>query len=121
YQYLPLLAIAGQPCESFSGCEDCTSHEGCGFCATTGKCETLDVSGATITGCPASKVALWPGSCSGFCEAHGASCAECASQGGCGWCAASNTCMEASQEYSHPQNATCAYADWSFTPGYCPR
>jgi hypothetical protein len=29
--------------------------------------------------------------------------------------------MEASHEGGHPETGSCAYADWSFTPDYCPR
>jgi hypothetical protein len=29
--------------------------------------------------------------------------------------------MEASHDRSHPEADTCAYADWSFKPSYCPQ
>jgi hypothetical protein len=28
--------------------------------------------------------------------------------------------MEASADLAHPEAGTCAYADWSVTPAYCP-
>jgi hypothetical protein len=115
YQVLPMRAVVGDPCSSFSGCEDCTAHIGCGFCASSGRCEAQGESS-----CAESSFATWPGSCPGFCAPHN-SCTDCASQIGCGWCASSGQCFEASQEYSHPAEASCDYADWSFTPAYCPQ
>ena len=115
YQVLPMRAVVGDPCSSFSGCEDCTAHIGCGFCASSGRCEAQGESS-----CSASSFAIWPGSCPGFCAPHNG-CTDCASQPGCGWCASSGQCLEASHEYSHPAEARCDYADWSFTPAYCPQ
>jgi hypothetical protein len=121
FQVLPLLAIIDDPCSSFSGCEVCSSHTGCGFCTTTGRCEAEGPSGSAESRCPAASFATWPGSCPGFCEPHSASCTDCASQPGCGWCASGGgQCLGASHEYSGPEAATCAYSDWSFTPDYCP-
>ena len=122
FQVLPVLAIVDDPCSTFTRCETCASH-GCGFCTTTGRCETVGASGSAESSCPASSFATWPGSCPGFCGGHSASCTECASQPGCGACTAGGVtkCLEASHDYSHPATSTCAYADWSFTPGYCPQ
>jgi hypothetical protein len=123
YQILPLLAIVDDPCSTFTGCETCTSHAGCGFCAATGRCEAQGASGSAESSCPASSFATWPGSCPGFCAPHNGSCTECASQPGCGACSTGGVtqCLEASHDYAHPAAATCAYADWSFTPAYCPQ
>jgi hypothetical protein len=121
YSFLPLRVIAADPCASYAGCADCSSHLGCGFCTTTGKCESQSADGSADSSCPVAAFATWPGSCPGFCAPHSASCTDCASQPGCGWCAGgAPACMEASHEYSHPETGTCAYADWSFTPSYCP-
>jgi hypothetical protein len=121
YQLLPMRAIADAPCASFTGCAACTAHAGCGFCATTGRCETQAASGSVESRCAASAFAAWPGSCDGTCAGHSSSCADCASQPGCGWCASAATpCLEASHDFAQPADASCAYADWSFTPDYCP-
>jgi hypothetical protein len=121
FQVLPLLAVIDDPCASFSGCEVCSSHSGCGFCATTKRCEAEGASGSAESSCPASKFATWPGSCPGFCEAHSGSCDDCSSQPGCGWCnSGGGQCMGASHDFAGPEASTCAYADWSFTPDYCP-
>jgi hypothetical protein len=122
YQVLPLLAVAGAPCSTFNGCDACTAQAGCGFCATTGKCEAEGSSGSAESACPSSSFATWPGSCPGYCAGHGGSCGDCSSQVGCGWCASAGAtrCLEASHLYSEPAGATCAYADWNFTPDYCP-
>jgi hypothetical protein len=124
YQLLPMIAIAGDACSTFTGCEACAGHAGCGFCAKTGRCEAQGASGSAESNCPASSFATWPGSCSGFCAGHSGSCTDCASQPGCGWCGGpggAGQCMEADRDYAHPAAGTCAYADWSFTPAYCPR
>ena len=122
YQLFPMRAIADAPCASFSDCETCTSHEGCGFCASNGRCETQAASGSVESRCAATAFATWPGSCSGTCAGHSGSCADCASQPGCGWCASggATACLEASHDQSEPATASCAYADWSVTPAYCP-
>jgi hypothetical protein len=122
FQLMPLVAIAGQPCASFTDCASCTGHGGCGFCSTSGRCESAGADGSADSSCAAGAFATWEGSCPGLCSSHSASCTDCASQVGCGWCAAGDgpACVEASHEYSHPQTGSCAYADWSFTPGYCP-
>jgi hypothetical protein len=122
YQMLPMYAIVGDACSSFTDCEACSAHAGCGFCATTGRCEAQGRGGAAKSGCRASSFATWPGSCPGFCERYTSGCSECASQPGCGWCATGGAphCLEASQSYSEPAAGSCAYADWSFTAAYCP-
>jgi hypothetical protein len=121
WHFLPLPVIVGDPCSSFSGCLACTSGAGCGYCASSGKCESIGSSGSADSSCSGKNFATWPGSCPGFCASHSASCGDCSSQPGCGWCAgAAPACMEASQEYSHPEDEACAYADWSFRPSYCP-
>jgi hypothetical protein len=122
YQILPVRVIVDDPCSSFASCAECNSHSGCGFCTTSGRCETEGAAGSAESSCPASAFATWPGSCPGFCAAHSGGCNECASQPGCGWCATGGVpqCQEASHDYAHPQGATCTYADWSFTPAYCP-
>jgi hypothetical protein len=117
YQVLPMRAIVGDPCSSFSGCEDCAAHIGCGFCASSGRCEAQGESS-----CSASSFATWPGSCGDFCASRGTDCTSCSSLPGCGWCGSGGgSCMEASHEGGHPETGSCAYADWSFTPDYCPR
>lgn len=120
YQLLPMIATVGEPCSTFTSCEACSAHIGCGFCAATGTCEEEHVAGSAS--CPGGVLAIWPGSCGAYCASHGPNCAQCASQPGCGWCSSSGggQCLEASQEYSHPERESCPYADWSFTPDYCP-
>jgi hypothetical protein len=122
YQVLPMVAIADVACSTFPTCESCSAHIGCGYCTTNGKCETEGVSGSSESDCPPSAFSTWPGSCGNFCAIHSGSCAECSSQAGCGWCNAGDGmhCLEASHDQGHPQSATCAPADWSFTPDYCP-
>jgi hypothetical protein len=120
YEVLPMFAYVDDPCSSFTSCDACARH-GCGFCATTGRCEPPASAGSAVSSCPAAEFATWSGSCPGFCAAHGANCTECASQFGCGWCASGGgQCLEASHNYGQPEGASCAYADWSFTPAYCP-
>lgn len=120
YQRLPMFAIVGDDCASYAGCEDCTARTGCGFCATTGKCESQGEAGSADSACPASAFAIWPGSCPGFCAAR-TTCADCASQPGCGWCGgAAPRCVEADHDTAQPRDASCDYADWSFSPSYCP-
>ena len=122
FRTLPMAAIVDDECAQFTGCEECTSHPDCGLCTTTGRCETEGADGSADSDCPAEKFATWPGSCGGFCAAHSGSCTDCAAQGGCGWCGDATTgmCLEASHNYAEPVGATCAYADWSFSPSYCP-
>lgn len=121
YAVLPMRAVAGDPCASFTGCDDCTAHAGCGFCTTTGRCEAEGVTGSADSGCPVTSFARWRGSCPGFCAAHGASCADCSSQPGCGWCGgAAPHCAEADRDTFQPLDASCSNADWSFSPSYCP-
>jgi hypothetical protein len=122
WHFFPLPVIVGEPCASFSGCLACSSHAGCGYCASSGKCESAGAEGSADSSCSAKDFATWPGSCPGFCASHSGSCTGCSSQPGCGWCAGGTpACMEASHDQSHPETETCAYADWSFTPTYCPR
>jgi hypothetical protein len=122
YQLLPMTAIVGEPCSAFTSCEDCASHVGCGFCTSTGQCMPDGIGGSADGTCSGSAFAGWPGACRGFCAGHGGSCADCSSQGGCGWCASGGTgqCLEASDSFASPAAATCPYADWAFTPDYCP-
>lgn len=122
YQVLPMFAVAGDPCSSFLNCQACTSHLGCGYCGETGRCAVEGPSGPADGSCPASSFETWPGSCDGLCAGHSTSCTDCASQPGCGWCASGDGphCVEASHDYAEPAHASCAYADWSFTPAYCP-
>jgi hypothetical protein len=121
YALLPMFAVAGNACSSFTGCENCTAHIGCGFCASSGKCEAESSSGSAESSCSASSFATWSGSCPGLCASHNASCTDCASQPGCGWCASGGAthCVEASHETGLPESGSCPYADWSFTPDYC--
>ena len=121
YDLLPMLAVVGSPCASYTGCDDCAAHAGCGFCATTGRCEAQGAIGSADSSCPAGSFAVSRGGCPGFCAAHGASCADCASQPGCGWCGgAAPGCVEADRATGQPLDARCDNADWSFSPGYCP-
>jgi hypothetical protein len=116
WQFVPLPVRAGDPCSAFKDCL------GCGFCASSGRCEAIGASGSAESSCSGKSFATWAGSCPGFC-ARQTTCNSCTSQPGCGWCAtggASSPCMEASHEYSHPEVGTCAYADWSIRPSYCP-
>jgi hypothetical protein len=116
-----MLAVVGNQCASYTGCDDCTAHTGCGFCATTGTCEAQGATGSADSACPARSFAVWPGSCPGFCAVHGVSCTDCSSQPGCGWCGgASPHCVEADHGTGQPLDASCGYADWSFSPSYCP-
>jgi len=116
-----MLAVVGSPCASYTRCDDCTAHAGFGFCATTGTCEARAASGSDDSSCPAASFAVSPGSCSGFCAGHSASCADCSSQPGCGWCGgAAPRCVEADHDTGQPLDASCSNADWSFSPSYCP-
>jgi hypothetical protein len=120
YQLLPMFAAVGDECKTFTSCEDCTARTGCGFCAATGRCEAQGEAGSADSACPASSFATWPGSCPGFCAAR-ATCADCSSQPGCGWCGgATPHCVEADHDTAQPRDASCDYADWSFSPSYCP-
>src|SRR6185503_9210243 len=122
WHYLPVPVMAGDPCSTFTDCMSCTARLGCGFCITSGRCEAFGASGSAESSCSAKSFATWAGSCPGACENRSVSCSVCTSQRGCGWCAAGGTptCMEASHDYSHPEVGTCAYADWSIRPSYCP-
>jgi hypothetical protein len=123
FEVLPIAAVAGNPCSTFNGCEECTAQRGCGFCASTGRCEAEGSSGSAESACSGSAFATWPGSCPGVCARHDGSCGDCSSQAGCGWCnaAGATRCLEASHAYSSPAGAACAYPDWDFTPDYCPQ
>jgi hypothetical protein len=120
YQVLPMSAVVGAPCSTFTTCTSCAAQSGCGFCTTTGRCEAEGVAGSAESSCSGSAFARWPGSCGGFCAGHSGTCQDCSSQTGCGWCATSTPrCLEASDAYSGPASGSCAYADWAFTPDYC--
>ena len=122
YQVLPMFAIAGDPCSSYTDCVSCSAQTGCGFCTTSGKCESANGSGSAESSCSGNSFATWPGSCTDFCASRGTDCTSCSSLPGCGWCGSGNgSCTEASHEGSHPEKASCNYADWSFTPTYCSR
>jgi hypothetical protein len=115
YAFLPLYAVAGEPCSQFTTCDACTSELGCGFCLSSGKCEPQG--GASCSG---GSFATWPGSCKGFCAQFSDSCGDCTSEVGCGWCASGIPhCVEASHETGQPESGSCPYADWSFIPDYC--
>ncbi len=122
YETLPMRAIVGDPCASFSGCQACTAQPGCGFCATTGRCENRGASGSADSSCPAASFAQVMGDCPGFCASHAGSCADCASQPGCGWCdaGAASQCVAVDHETEMPASNACGYASWDLTPGYCP-
>lgn len=121
YSFLPLYAVAGEPCSQFTTCLECTAEVGCGFCASSGKCEPQGgETSSAASSCSGSSFATWPGSCKGFCASHSGSCADCSSQPGCGWCASGQQhCVEASHDTGQPESGSCPYADWSFTPDYC--
>jgi hypothetical protein len=122
WNFFPLPVVVGDPCSSFSGCLACTSRSGCGYCASSGKCESVGTEGSADSSCSGKDFSTWSGSCAGFCASHSGSCGDCSSQFGCGWCAsATPACMEASHDRSHPEGETCAYADWSVKPSYCPQ
>lgn len=115
YQVLPMFAVVGDPCSSFTSCTSCSAQIGCGYCASTGACEPIGNSS-----CPSSGLALSPGSCDGFCASHGVTCASCAALPGCGWCdSGGGHCLEIARDGGHPAHASCAYADWCATPSYC--
>ncbi len=122
YETLPMRAIVGAPCASFSGCLACTAQPGCGFCATSGRCENIGASGSADSACPAASFAEGAGDCPGYCAAHNGSCTDCASQPGCGWCnaGASSQCVEIDHKTLLPVNNACSYANWELTPSYCP-
>jgi hypothetical protein len=122
YETLPMRAIVGDPCASFSGCEACTAQIGCGFCATTGRCENRDTSGSIDSACPATSFAQALGDCPGYCASHAGSCVDCASQAGCGWCdaGAASQCVAVDHKTRLPANNACSYASWDLTPDYCP-
>jgi hypothetical protein len=121
YQVLPMTAVVGEPCSTFAFCDDCSSRIGCGYCKDTDRCLPDGIGGSADGSCSGSSFAHWPGSCPGFCARYSGSCAECASQPGCGWCGSgdSGQCLEANDNFAGPATATCAYADWAFTPEYC--
>jgi hypothetical protein len=121
YSFLPMYAVAGDPCSRFTSCEACTAEIGCGFCASSGKCEAMGgPSSSAQSSCSGSSFATWPGSCKGFCASHSASCVDCASQPGCGWCNSGHPqCVEASHDTGQQASGSCPYADWNFTPDYC--
>lgn len=123
YETLPMYAIVGAPCASFTGCEACTAQFGCGFCATTGRCEDVGASGSADSACPAASFAEGLGDCPGYCAAHSGSCQDCASQPGCGWCdaGAASRCVGFDHETLLPLENACPYANWDLTPGYCPQ
>jgi len=121
YDVLPMFAVVGNQCASYTGCDDCTARTGCGFCAATGTCEAEGATGSADSSCPAAVFARSRGGCPGFCAAHSASCADCSSQAGCGWCGgASPGCVEADRATGQPLGGRCENADWSFSPNYCP-
>ncbi|HEX7841531.1 MAG TPA: hypothetical protein VF469_28865 [Kofleriaceae bacterium] len=122
YEVLPMRAIVGAPCASFTGCQACTSQPGCGFCATTGRCENIGASGSADSSCPAASFAQGLGDCPGYCAAHNGSCVDCASQPGCGWCdaGAASQCVSVDHKTLLPANNACSYASWDLTPDYCP-
>jgi hypothetical protein len=123
YEPLPMFAVVGDPCASFTGCEACTAQIGCGFCATTGRCENVGASGSADSACPVASFAEGLGDCPGYCAAHSESCQDCASQPGCGWCdaGAASRCVGIDRETLLPQDNACPYASWDLTPGYCPQ
>lgn len=118
--FLPLYAVAGDPCSQFTTCETCTAEFGCGFCASSGKCEGMGgPTSSAESSCSGGSFATWPGSCKGFCAGH-SDCVDCASQPGCGWCSSgSPQCVEASHDTGQQASGSCPYADWNFTPDYC--
>jgi hypothetical protein len=122
YETLPMLAIVGEPCASFSGCLACTAQPGCGFCATSGRCELIGASGSADSSCSGTAFAEGLGSCPGYCASHGGSCVDCASQPGCGWCdgGATGQCVELDSKTLLPVNNACSYESWDLTPDYCP-
>jgi hypothetical protein len=122
YETLPMRAIVGDPCASFSGCLACTAQPGCGFCAATGRCENRGASGSADSSCPAASFAQSLGDCPGYCASHGGSCIDCASQPGCGWCdaGAASQCVAFDHKTDLPANNACSYASWDLTPSYCP-
>jgi hypothetical protein len=111
----------GAACGSFTDCQGCASQVGCGWCAATLRCEISQGEGSAQSPCARPDFKTWTGSCDGFCASHNGSCTDCASQYGCGWCASAPDvqCLEAGSDWSQPAAASCAYADWSFTPSYC--
>jgi hypothetical protein len=122
YQILPMTVIVGEPCSAFTSCEDCSGRVGCGFCQSSGRCVAQGVEGSADGECSAESLAIWPGTCPGYCAQGSGSCGECASLAGCGWCAAGGgQCLEADANFAGPAEQSCAYADWSFTTDYCPR
>ena len=122
YETLPMYAIVGAPCASFTGCQACTAQPGCGFCATSGRCENIGASGSADSACPAASFAEGLGDCPGYCASHNGSCTDCASQPGCGWCdaGAASQCVGIDRETLLPANNACSYASWDLTPSYCP-
>jgi hypothetical protein len=122
YETLPMYAIIGDPCSSFTGCQACAAQPGCGFCASTGRCENLGASGSADSSCSSASFARSLGDCPGYCAAHNGSCGDCASQPGCGWCdtGAASRCVAFDHDTLLPVNNACSYASWDLTPGYCP-
>jgi hypothetical protein len=121
YSFLPMYAVAGNPCSQFTTCEACTAESGCGFCTSSGKCEAMGgPTSSAESSCSGGSFATWPGSCKGFCASQSGGCAECTSQPGCGWCSDGQPqCVEASHDTGQQLSGSCPYTDWSFTPDYC--
>jgi hypothetical protein len=120
-QQLPMYAVVGEQCSQFTTCETCTAEFGCGFCASSGKCEALDgLTSSAESSCSGSSFATSPGSCGGSCAMFSASCGDCTSQPGCGWCSSGQTKCVALSPYTGQQlSGSCPNADWSVTPDYC--
>jgi hypothetical protein len=122
YQFIPLRIAMGQPCSASKDCVTCGNQDACGWCAKSSRCENLGPNGSADSDCSGDDFAQSPGGCPGFCAGHSSSCNDCASQFGCGWCqtASGAQCFPYAGNGSSPKGATCAYADWSLSPDYCP-
>lgn len=121
YQVLPLRIVVGPVCSAAHDCVTCTQNDGCGWCSSSNRCENDRGDGSADSSCAGSDFAQTSGACPGFCGGFNTTCEDCSSAFGCGWCqtATGMQCLEFGGNGSSPKNATCEYADWSFTPEYC--
>ena len=118
----PLVVVVGGACASFTDCASCTRSFGCGWCGTSGRCEIAAATGSADSMCRGADWLLTATMCDNGCASHGASCTECASQEGCGWCATStgNHCLATSDDSATSRDGSCSGAAWSGQQSYCP-
>lgn len=120
------ICVADDFCGQYNlTCEQCTSHYGCGWCLMNDTCMsgweegTYDLSCSwenwsyTSGGCNASHGAPTPSGCPAY-----LTCNACTSSPGCGWCAASETCMPGGAFQS--DDGSCNSTNWTYLQYNCP-